>query len=307
MYLRRDIKGFTLGELLTVVMIIGILVGVALPVYANQIEKSREDNDISLVRAAYTEVYVASLNGDLTKTVEVKLSQSVYDWQYHDTITFDNISHSKGDGDSANWKGVPGKNGTCVVSYQDGIGVIFNWSGEKNTSGPNINYGEDLREILNKTGYLTTYSNQSMLEIDSNCGSTPMKKEIEKYMSESSLLKYGTWAFLADPKSSINSSTPYSYVFWTCVDTNKVGAGEKIPVIIAKPNGKYCISDSITAERSNKYVGKYVAIAEHILNKSKYGPYVDGKKEYASLEEAYKEYEKYVRQEYPTYKEDLPK
>lgn len=307
MYLRRDIKGFTLGELLTVVMIIGILVGVALPVYANQIEKSREDNDISLVRAAYTEVYVASLNGDLTKTVEVKLSQGTYDWQYHDTITFDNISHSKGEGDTANWKGTPGKNGTCVVSYQDGIGVIFNWSGEKNTSGPNINYGEDLREILNKTGYLTTYSNQSMLEIDSNCGSTPMKKEIEKYMSESSLLKYGTWAFLADPKSSINSSTPYSYVFWTCVDTNKVGAGEKIPVIIAKPNGKYCISDSITAERSNKYVGKYVAIAEHILNKSKYGPYVDGKKEYASLEEAYKEYEKYVRQEYPTYKEDLPK
>ena len=69
MNLRRDIKGFTLGELLTVVMIIGILVGFALPVYGNQIEKSREDNDISLVRAAYTEVYVAGLNGDFTKTV----------------------------------------------------------------------------------------------------------------------------------------------------------------------------------------------------------------------------------------------
>lgn len=307
MNFRRDTKGFTLGELLTVVMIIGILVGVALPVYGNQIEKSREDNDISLVRAAYTEVYVASLNGDFTKQVEVKLSQTVYDWQYFDTITIDEISHSKSDGDTLNWKGVPGKNGTCVVSYVEGAGVVLNWSGEKTTSGPNINYGEDLREILNKTGYLTTYSNQSMLEIDSNCGSTPMKKEIEKYMSESSLLKYGTWAFLADPKSSINSSTPYSYVFWTCVDTNKVGAGEKIPVIIAKPNGKYCVSDSITAERSNKYVGKYVAIADHILNKSKYGPYVDGKTEYATLEEAYKAYEKYVGQEYPTYKENLPK
>lgn len=114
MNFRRDTKGFTLGELLTVVMIIGILVGVALPVYGNQIEKSREDNDISLVRAAYTEVYVASLNGDTTKQVEVKLSQGTYDWQYHDTITFDDISHSKGEGDSANWKGVPGKNGTVL-------------------------------------------------------------------------------------------------------------------------------------------------------------------------------------------------
>ena len=307
MYLRRDIKGFTLGELLTVVMIIGILVGVALPVYANQIEKSREDNDISLVRAAYTEVYVASLNGDLTKTVEVKLSQSVYDWQYHDMITFDDISHSKGQGDTANWIGVPGKNGTCVVSYKEGVGVIFNWSGEKTTSGPNINYSEDLREILNKTGYLTTYSNQYMLEIDSNSGSTPMKKEIEKYMSENSLLKHGTWAFLADPKNSLNSSTPYSYVFWTCVDTNEVGVGFNIPIIIAKPNGTYCISDSTTAKRNNKYVGDYVAIADHIPNKNKYGPYVNGKTEYKTLDEAYKAYEKYVKQEYPQYKDDLPK
>ena len=307
MNFRRDTKGFTLGELLTVVMIIAILVGVALPVYANQIEKSREDNDISLVRAAYTEVYVASLNGNLAKTVEVKLSQSVYDWQYHDTITFDDISHSKGDGDSPNWRGVPGKNGTCVVSYDENVGIVLNWSGDKNNSGPNINYSEDLREILNKTGYLTTYSNQYVLEIDSNSGSTPMKKEIEKYMGENSLLKYGTWAFLADPKNSINSSTPYSYVFWTCVDTNKVGPGVKIPVIIAKPNGTYCISDSITAERNNKYVGKYVAIADHIGNYTKFRPYVNGKTEYTSLEEAYKEYEKYVGQKYPTYKEDLPK
>lgn len=305
MNLRRDIKGFTLGELLTVVMIIGILVGVALPVYGNQIEKSREDNDISLVRVAYTEVYVAGLNGDFTKTVEVKLSQNVYDWQYHDTITIDEISHSKSDGDTLNWKGVPGKNGTCVVSYVEGVGVVLKWSGDKTTSGPNINYSEDLREILNKTGYLTTYSNQSMLEIDSNCGSTPMKKEIEKYMSESSLLKYGTWAFLADPKNSLNSSTPYSYVFWTCVDTNEVGVGFNIPIIIAKPNGTYCISDSTTAKRNNKYVGDYVAIADHIPSKNYYGPYVNGKTEYATLEEAYKAYEKYVEQEYPEYKNDL--
>ena len=304
MNLRRDIKGFTLGELLTVVMIIGILVGVALPVYGNQIEKSREDNDISLVRVAYTEVYVAGLNGDFTKTVEVKLSQNVYDWQYHDTITIDEISHSKSDGDTLNWKGVPGKNGTCVVSYVEGVGVVLNWSGEKTTSGPNINYSEKIGDIINKTGLLEKYNDRPYVEIDSNSTKSTMVPEIKKYIDENSLLNYGTWAFLADTLNSTETTT-HSYLFWTCVNTNKVGRGVKIPIIIAKPNGTYCISDSTTAVRSKN--ADYVVIADHIWNYKGYDKYTNGKKEYASLEEAYKEYEKYVGQNYPTYKEDLPK
>lgn len=304
MNLRRDIKGFTLGELLTVVMIIGILVGFALPVYGNQIEKSREDNDISLVRAAYTEVYVAGLNGDFTKTVEVKLSQNVYDWQYFDTITIDEISHSKSDGDTLNWKGVPGKNGTCVVSYVEGVGVVLNWSGEKTTSGPNINYSEKIGDIINKTGLLEKYNDRPYVEIDSNSTKSTMVPEIKKYIDENSLLNYGTWAFLADTLNSTETTT-HSYLFWTCVNTNKVGRGVKIPIIIAKPNGTYCISDSTTAVRSKN--ADYVVIADHIWNYKGYDKYTNGKKEYASLEEAYKEYEKYVGQNYPTYKEDLPK
>lgn len=304
MNLRRDIKGFTLGELLTVVMIIGILVGFALPVYANQIEKSREDNDISLVRVAYTEVYVAGLNGDFTKTVEVKLSQNVYDWQYFDTITIDEISHSKSDGDTLNWKGVPGKNGTCVVSYVEGVGVVLNWSGEKTTSGPNINYSEKIGDIINKTGLLEKYNDRPYVEIDSNSTKSTMVPEIKKYIDENSLLNYGTWAFLADTLNSTETTT-HSYLFWTCVNTNKVGRGVKIPIIIAKPNGTYCISDSTTAVRSKN--ADYVVIADHIWNYKGYDKYTNGKKEYASLEEAYKEYEKYVGQNYPTYKEDLPK
>lgn len=304
MNLRRDIKGFTLGELLTVVMIIGILVGFALPVYGNQIEKSREENDISLVRTAYTEVYVASLNGDLTKQVEVELSQSVYDWQYFDTITIDEISHSKSDGDTLNWKGVPGKNGTCVVSYVEGVGVVLNWSGEKTTSGPNINYSEKIGDIINKTGLLEKYNDRPYVEIDSNSTKSTMVPEIKKYIDENSLLNYGTWAFLADTLNSTETTT-HSYLFWTCVNTNKVGRGVKIPIIIAKPNGTYCISDSTTAVRSKN--ADYVVIADHIWNYKGYDKYTNGKKEYASLEEAYKEYEKYVGQNYPTYKEDLPK
>lgn len=142
------------------------------------------------------------------------------------------------------------------------------------------------------------------IEIDSKSAKSTMVPEIKKYIDENSLLNQGTWAFLADNK---NSTEAITYVFWTCVDTNKVGPGVKIPVIIAKPNGTYCISDSVTAERTPTNADKYVAIADHIWNMYGYGKYTNGKKEYASLEEAYKEYEKYVGQNYPTYKEDLPK
>ena len=49
-------SGFTLAELLVVVAIISVLVAIMIPVFQNQLEKSREATDISNVRAAYAEV-----------------------------------------------------------------------------------------------------------------------------------------------------------------------------------------------------------------------------------------------------------
>ena len=49
-------SGFTFAELLVVVAIISVLVAIMIPVFQNQLEKSREATDISNVRAAYAEV-----------------------------------------------------------------------------------------------------------------------------------------------------------------------------------------------------------------------------------------------------------
>ena len=46
-------KGFTLAELLIVVAIIGVLVAVSIPVFNNELEKSREAADLGNLRTAY--------------------------------------------------------------------------------------------------------------------------------------------------------------------------------------------------------------------------------------------------------------
>lgn len=61
----RNKKGFTLAELLIVVAIIAVLVAIAIPIFINQLEKSREATDIANIRDIYAEIAVAMLTDDL--------------------------------------------------------------------------------------------------------------------------------------------------------------------------------------------------------------------------------------------------
>ena len=51
--MRKDTKGFTLAELLIVVAIIAVLVAIGIPIFSNQLEKSRDAVSISSIRSAY--------------------------------------------------------------------------------------------------------------------------------------------------------------------------------------------------------------------------------------------------------------
>ena len=137
-------------------------------------------------------------------------------------------------------------------------------------------------------------------EIDSQCPNSTMVPKVQEQIGESSLLNYGTWAYLGSPKDASGR-----YLFWTSVDTEAVGAGTKIPVIISRADGGFYISETTTAERSNK--GKnYVAVVDHIYNSAGFRPYTKGER-YNSLTEAYAAYEKLVAEKYPDYKDALPK
>lgn len=55
-------KGFTLMEMLIVVAIIAILVAIAIPTFAGQLERANQSTDAANIRATYAEVVVDYLN-----------------------------------------------------------------------------------------------------------------------------------------------------------------------------------------------------------------------------------------------------
>ena len=300
----QNSRGFTLAELLITVAIIGVLVAISIPVFASQTEKSREATDLSNVRAAYAEVMAEAITENMEyqeKTVPLKQKQD--DWQSADSVTIGGITHAKGEGDTDHWKGIPGAGGTCTVSFDPKRGIRFDWtggSGDGNGSGPAIDFKENINGIVEETGLLTQHPTP-MFEMDSKSPNSVMVPQVEKLLEKNSLLKYGTWAYLGDTRDNIKSA----YLFWTSVDTNAVGAGEKIPVIVSKKGGGFYISETTTAKRTQR--GQtYIAIADHIPNGSGFQPYTTGTR-YETLEDAYKAYAKLLKEKYPNYKDTLPK
>ena len=295
-------KGFTLVELIVVLVILAILAAFMIPALIQYIERSLEASDLIEVRAAYIDVLAAVTEQDsdnMSKTVKLKQKQD--DWQSRDPITIAGVTHSKAQGNTENWKGIPTAGGECEVYYDSAAAVIvFDWKG-KSIAGSTIKWDEKLHGILDRTGILKTLKYNQYFEIDSKCPNSSMVPQVKKEIGSDSLLNRGTWAFLG---SSTNESN--RYLFWTSVDTDTVGAGKQIPVIVSRASGGFYISETITAARSNKDKS-YVAIADHINSFNTFKDYTTGTK-YDTLAEAYAAYKEQVENDvrFQQYKNTLP-
>lgn len=295
-------KGFTLVELIVVLVILAILAAFMIPALIQYIERSLEASDLIEVRAAYIDVLTAVTEQDsenMSKTVRLKQKQD--GWQSRDPITIAGVTHYKEQGDTANWKGIPAAGGECEVYYDSAKAVIvFDWKG-KSTPGSTINWDENLHGILEKTDILPNLKNNQNFEIDSKCPNSSMVPKVKEQIGSDSLLNNGTWAFLG---SSTNKSN--RYLFWTSVGTDAVGAGKQIPVIVSSANGGFYISETITATRVNSGK-KYVAITDHINSYSSFQTYTTGER-YETLTEAYSAYKKQVNgnEKFTEYKNTLP-
>lgn len=308
---KQNTQGFTLVELIVVLTILTILAVMLIPTLQGYLEKTLETADVVEVRQAYMDVLTASLTGDsenMTKIVQLRQKED--DWQSMDPVTIAGITHYKADGNTETWTGIPTAGGQCEVSYKEGVGIVFTWSGKNSKPSlaprpptPTIDFDEDIHGILQKTDLLNKHKT-SNFEIDSKCRNSTMLPVVKKELSENSLLNYGTWAYLADTNKL---SENHAYLFWTSVDTDAVGAGQKIPVIVSRAGGGYYIAESVTAERTvlNHPEQSYVAIANHIWNYGGFSTYTKGTR-YATMEEAYAAYKEKLA-DYPDYKDTLPK
>ena len=288
--MKQNKNGFTLMEMLIVIAIIAVLIAVAIPVFASQLEKAREATDLANVRSAYAQVSTEALLGDSEATVTVNLKQKQADWQSVDPVNIGGIVHSKSQGDTVNWKGVAEPNGTCVVSYKEDYGIILNWSGKADPSISKYPFDTtvtDFFPLLYKTDFWQDMKNNTNFEFDSRCPDSQYVPSIITEINKlnKSLLQQPncTWAYLGNGKDGQEANR---YLFWTSLDTDKVGPEKEIPVIIQTGDKRYYVSETTTGTRNGK---KYVTVSKS-LTRSQYQQTLKNGKEFSTLEEAYDAY-----------------
>ena len=285
-------------EMLIVIAIVAVLISVAVPVLSSQLERSREAVDLANVRSAYAQVSTEALLGNTGVPVTVKLKQKQAGWQSADPVNIGGIVHSKSNGNTDNWKGDAEPGGSCEVSYDKTHGVVLTWSGTAAPIKPSYpfdtTYTKFFGEVLYKTEFWTRgdMNNNPNFEFDSRCPDSIYIPQIKKALEEStsnSLLqqKDCTWAFLGDGHEGQEADR---YLFWTSLDTSKVGPGAKIPVLIQTGDGKYYVSETTTEQRENKRGEPYVTVSKHLNTKAQYKEVLDAGKEYFTLKEAYDAY-----------------
>ena len=129
-------RGFTLAELLIVVAIVAVLTAIAIPVFAGQMERSREATDTANIRAQYAEVMTRAnetgndVNENGSELGMVPLKQHKGDWQ--------NDADAESLGNIATVVDVPAPGGMAWVSYSDSTGAVIHFAGGSGGEPPAV-------------------------------------------------------------------------------------------------------------------------------------------------------------------------
>ena len=192
-----------------------------------------------------------------------------------------------------------------MVSYDATHGVVLIWSGTAAPVKPSHPFDTTYTKFFDDMLYATDFwkngalSNNALFEFDSLCPNSTyipqIKAELDKQTNSLLQRENCTWAFLGFKKKTEAEQEKNSYLFWTSLDTNKVGDGVKIPVLIQTGDGKYYVSETTTGERTKgngTQKKTYIAVSEQITEKKDYKKFLKAEAQYSSLTEAYDAYVK---------------
>lgn len=138
---KKSNKGFTLAELLIVMLIIAILVAFSIIIFYSLLEKSREALDLANARDAYAHIMIAAITDDEMAEfngVPIKRVDGVFRAeipviaQKRAGWTMDVSDVAIGGVPSQEWIGEPSPKGSCIVEYSfDGYRerVTVSWHG----------------------------------------------------------------------------------------------------------------------------------------------------------------------------------
>lgn len=287
---RKENHGFTLAEVLIVVAIIGVLVAISIPMFAEQLEKSRESVDFANVRSAYAEVMMAVSVEDTTSKLykddgsyrkKVRLKQRIDDWSTKmDNIVIGGVAYLDKDQENAQWLNSPKSKGICEVYYKDHK-IYFNWQARpdyinKETAAEFLKNDILMEKILKKEGY--GYSVINSNETDP-AGAT--KKFLEYAAQEGFDLKEydaATWQiYVKEPTFSSKQEgfLERPAIYWSTLELDQsmyVPENPRyVPVIgyreDSEGNGHYDVFRAKVVEYSDGNTGqKYLSIANNFAN-----------------------------------------
>ena len=139
--MKKKRKGFTLAELLIVVVIIAVLVAIGIPIFTSQLEKSREATDAANIRAQYAQVMAEAITVDGNVNIggkdfeKINLRQKQPDWQ---TETIPNSL-----GNFSVIEGIPGTQ-AWVEYHADTETVYIKFEGESQNGDSGSNGGNNI-------------------------------------------------------------------------------------------------------------------------------------------------------------------
>ncbi len=300
--MNRRNKGFTLAELLIVVAILSVLVAVSIPIFAGQLEKSKESVDFANVRSAYSEVMMAVMTEDTSSTLHkgdgyylktVPLKQTQDGW----TTDISKINIGGITENSSYWLRAPEAGGTCKVYYRDNHAYI-DWGGKEgyiNTTSAADFLTKAILESIVGSDYKYNVINSNELETQDEG-----TKKFMDYAREHGFdlaADYGATTWQIYVKDGSGTSAPLldkPAIYWSSLTLNESMVGKNVPVIGYR-DGKYDVYIASVERYNEGKTTEYLSIRNgfaSIKNGGENGMGGSATFQYDSYEQAKAEYDK---------------